>query len=311
MTLTSKAVQYGLAIILVVTVQFWLVKSMPGDPLIHILGEEGYFLASQNPEEMNRLRAEYGLDGAVLSQYVSFLSRLAKGDLGWSASWNAPVGTAILNRLPGTLLLMAPALLISTTLSAIFGLLAAWYREKRIEKISTALLLLIYAIPGYCLAIGLLAVSGVWDGLLPAGRVGSMIPPCAVLVFHGTAYKFFIMKNASLAVLEQEYIITAVSKGVSPFQLLRRHVFPNVLPQLATLFALSLGHMISGALLVEIVFSWNGMGTLIAEAVSGRDHPLLAGAFTVLTLCVIGANAVADAFHRLVDPRVGDRANED
>ena len=324
MRYAAGPVRYIVVLLVVISAQFFLFRAMPGDPLIHVLGEEGYLLASANPGEMIRLRAEYGLDKPLLFQYGAFLRQLFHGQLGWSSTWNMPVCSLILERLPWTLLLMLPSIALSAFFAALLGTWAGWKNNSLPQKAVSGVFLVLYSLPGYCLALLLVAVLGFWAGIFPTGGMAPfgkagqnfsildsaryMALPVLALALNGTAYKFMVMKSAIMGIVDQEYVLTAVSKGLSPFRVVAFHVFPNALPQLIHLTAMSLGHMVSGALLVEVVFSWNGMGVLMHEAVITRDYPLLMGSFLVLTVCVILANALADVLHKAVDPRVRDGA---
>ncbi|WP_028315838.1 ABC transporter permease [Desulfatibacillum aliphaticivorans] len=320
----SGLARYAVVLLVIVSAQFFLFRAMPGDPLIHVLGEEGYLLASMNPEEMARLRVEYGLDKPLPLQFASYLWETVHGRLGWSSTWNMPVFKIIMDRLPWTLLLMFPSIMLSVFFSALLGTWAGWTNDSLPQKWVSGFFLLLYSFPGYCLALLLVAALGFGcaifptGGMVPLGNPGQgfslldaarhMALPVLSLALSGTAYKFLVMKSAVMDITDQEYVLTAVAKGLSPFRVAVFHVFPNALPQLIHLAAMSLGHMVSGALLIEVVFSWNGMGVLMHEAVMTRDYPLLMGSFLVLTFCVMLANALADLLHKAVDPRVRDGA---
>ncbi|MBI9074361.1 MAG: ABC transporter permease [Desulfatibacillum sp.] len=325
MTYASRGARYAIVLLIILSVQFVLFRAMPGDPLIHVLGEEGYQLAAMNPDEMARLRTEYGLDKPMAVQYGAFLWRMVHCELGWSTTWNMPVFSIIMQRLPWTLVLMVPSIMLSVFFSALLGTWAGWKNNSLAQKAVSGFFVLLYSIPGYCLALLLVTVLGFWSGIFPTGGMAPagiqgkgfpflgvarhMALPVIALALSGTAYKFLVMKNTVMGIVEQDFVLTAVSKGLSPFRVVAFHIFPNALPQLINLAAMSLGHMVSGALLVEVVFSWNGMGVLMHEAVLTRDYPLLMGSFLVLTTCVILANAMADILHMALDPRVRDGAN--
>jgi peptide/nickel transport system permease protein len=136
-----------------------------------------------------------------------------------------------------------------------------------------------------------------------------MCLPLTVLVIHNGAYNYIIMRNSVAQVRKEEYVLTAFAKGLRDRQVLFRHIFRNALPPLVTVVALDFGFLLAGALLVEVVFSWQGMGTLIYDAVVSRDYPMLQGCFLVLTFCVILANFLADLVYALIDPRVKEGEN--
>jgi peptide/nickel transport system permease protein len=137
-----------------------------------------------------------------------------------------------------------------------------------------------------------------WETLL------HLLPPMTVLIVHETAYKFMIMRNAVRQELDAPYVLTALSKGLTDRQVLFGHILKNTLPPYVSVVAVNIGFMAGGALLVEVVFSWQGMGTLIYNAVLARDYPMLSGALVALGLCVMAANLAADLSYALTDPRI-------
>ena len=319
-----KLSQYFLAVICVITLNFFLVHLMPGDPLIHLLGEEGYlYINNQNPQAMVKLKAKYGLDTHLYRQYTAFLANTMKGDLGWSYHYGQTVLHVILFRLKWTLVLVLPSIAISAILGAWLGAVSGWRSDQKTDRILTPIFLFIYAAPSYGLGLLFLLVFSFYADLFPLGGMGGqnfsgiagladtlrhMALPMAVLICHNTAYNYPIMRSAVMQVKTEDYILTAVSKGLKERQVLFCHVLKNALPPFVTVVALDLGFIFGGALLVEIVFSWQGIGTLIYDAVLSRDYPLLSGSFLVLTVCVILANAASDLFYAYVDPRIKDRA---
>lgn len=295
---------------------------MPGDPLIHLLGAENYYyLYSYQTETLEKLIAMYGLDKPLYVQYLNYISSVLKGDFGWSYHYGQPVFQVILFRLKWTLVLLLPAILIAGLLGSILGALAGWKKGHKIDSLFTFGFLFIYSVPSYCLGLVFLLVFAFYSGLFPLGGMAGqtsrgltglldtlwhMCLPLTILVLHSTAYNYLIMRNAVVLIRREEYILTAISKGLKERRVLFNHIFKNALPPLVTVVALDFGFIVGGALLVEVVFSWQGMGTLIYDAVLSRDYPLLSGSLLVLTVCVILANALADLFYSIVDPRVRD-----
>jgi len=319
-----KLFQYFLAFICIITLNFFLVHLMPGDPLVHLLGEEGYlYINNQTPREMEKLKAKYGLDGPLYKQYTAFLANTMKADLGWSYHYSRPVFQVILFRLKWTLILLMPSIFISTLLGAWLGAVAGWRSDQKTDRILTPFFLFIYATPSYGLGLLFLLVFGFYADLFPLGGMAGqnlsgiagladtlshMALPMAVLICHNTAYNYPIMRSAVMQVKTEDYILTAVSKGLKPRQVLFCHVLKNALPPYATVIALNFGFMVGGALLVEIIFSWQGMGALMYDALLSRDYPLLSGSLFILTICVILANALSDLFYAYIDPRIRGRA---
>ncbi len=291
---------------------------MPGDPLVYLLGEEGYLrINNQTQQEMEKLKTKYGLEDSLFKQYTTFLVNTLQADLGWSYHYSRPVFQVIIFRLKWTLILLIPSIFISTLLGAWLGALSGWRSGQKTDRILTPLFLVIYAMPSYGVGLLFLLIFSFYAGLFPLGGMAGhnfadtlryLTLPLAVLVCHNTAYNYPIMRSAVIQVKTEDYILTAVSKGLKEKQILFYHILKNALPPYAAVIALNFGFMAGGALLVEILFSWQGMGTLIYDALLSRDYPLLSGSLLILTLCVILANAAADFFNAVVDPRIRDGA---
>lgn len=320
--LAGKSSQYIVAFICIISLNFFLIHLMPGDPLIHLLGEEGYFyLCAQKPHALKELIAKHELDGPVYKQYFAYVINTLKGDFGWSYHYGQPVFQVILYRLKWSLVLLLPSIFMATILGAYFGILGGWKRGQKEDWFLTPVFLFAYSTPAYCLGFLFLLVFSFYSDLFPMGGMAEetfsgfaglldmlkhMVLPVTVLVFHNTAYNYLIMRNAVRDISHEEYIITAISKGLKESRVMFCHVFKNILPTLITVVAMDFGFMLGGALLVEIVFSWQGMGTLIYDAVLSRDYPLLSACFLILAFCMILANAVADFIYSVVDPRIKD-----
>lgn len=313
--LTRKFLFYLVTLATVVGLNFSLIHLMPGDALVHLVGEEGYaHLSVRQPEALARLRAEYGLERPPMVQAAVYLRRLAAGDWGWSYHHGQPVVQVIGRRLAWTLRLLVPAMLVSALVAAWIGALSGWRSRRRPDRALPALFLGLYAVPAYGLGMILVLVAARWDLAAPGGMVGPsgefgavwapLALPMTLLVLHGTAYKYMIMRHLVRHEIDAPYVLTALSKGLGPRRVLFGHLARNVLGPYGTVVALNLGFMVGGTLLVEVVFSLQGMGTMIYQAVLARDFPLLSGALLALALSVLAANAAADIFQAIIDPRI-------
>jgi peptide/nickel transport system permease protein len=318
-----KIWRYGLCIFFVLGLNFLIVQLMPGDPLVHLVGEEAYFhLERTDPQGLADLRAKYGLDRPVLQRFLFSMVRLAQFRLGWSFHYGRPVAQVLLYRLKWTLVLLGPALLLASTLGLFLGCLSGRPGANWIDRMLTPLFLTLYSVPAYCLGFLLLLIFLSFGDFFPLGGMRDpgagvsmwdlwrhMLLPQTVLVLHATAYLYVIMRSTVRQIFGEAYVITALGKGLKPRRVLMRHVLPNALPSYVTAVAVNFGFIAGGALLVEVVFSWQGMGSLMYEAVMSRDYPILWGCFLVLSFSVIGANALADIFCFAMDPRIrNDRA---
>ena len=305
---------YLLTLLMVLSLNFALVHLMPGDPLVHLLGEEGY--ARLTNDTAAAMREELGLDGSLAGQYGRYLAKILTGNWGWSHRFGQPVRQVIGLRLQWTLMLLVPALIVSTLAGGWLGAVAGWRKRDRRYLLLSHFMLCLYSLPAYC--IGLLALVAVsrWIPLPLAGMaiagdgtwavLGQWLLPFAVVVLHGTAYKTMIMRHLVGLEIQHAYVITALSKGLTDRQVLYGHILPNTMPAFVAVVGLNLGFMVGGTLLVEVVFSWQGMGTLVYQAVLARDYPMLSGALTALAVSVLVANALADLVGGRIDPRIAE-----
>ncbi|BBO82328.1 ABC transporter permease [Desulfosarcina ovata subsp. sediminis] len=305
---------YLLTLVMVLSLNFLLVHLMPGDPLVHLLGEEGY--ARLTGDAASALRAELGLDDSMVRQYGLYLIKIGTGKWGWSHRFGQPVFCVIASRLQWTLVLLVPALVVGTLAGGWLGAVAGWRHRDPRQRILGTVFLCLYAIPAYCVGLVVLVAAACWTGFplvgIATGTSGfgttaaQWLLPFTVVAFHGTAYKYIIMRHLVRHEIDQPYVATALSKGLTDRQVLFGHILPNALPAFLAVVALNLGFMVGGTLLVEVVFCWQGMGALIYQAVLARDYPMLSGALTALAVSVLAANGLADLVNRRVDPRIAE-----
>lgn len=307
--------RYGLSGAAILMLNFFLPRLMPGDPLVHLIGVEDYF---RYPELVARLQVKYGLDQPLHRQFARYLGNVAKGDLGYSFRYRRPVGEIVLQRLKWTLLLVVPALGLGGGLAAFLGPVAGWHQGRVWERCLTLLVLFCKSLPTYGVAMLALVFLAFKLELFPLGGVTSgrqgmnglleilwhASLPILILSLFNTAQYFLILRNTISGLKNSPFIAAARARGLSERRVLFRHAFPHALPPFLTLVGLGLGFSVAGAMLVEVVFSWPGTGTLIVSAVNSRDYPLLQGCFLVLTLSVLAANFATDAIYGICDPRV-------
>ncbi len=320
----GKISRYLLSIVFVLSLNFLIVEFLPGDPLVHLLGEEAYVhLQTRNPRALTQLRDKYGLNRPIHERYLTAMADILRLRLGWSYQYGRPVSQVLLYRLNWTLLLLVPAVCLSALFGLVLGCLTGRPGKNRVDRVMTPLCLTVYATPAYCLAFLLLLIFAFSSDLLPLGgmtasgqtgymRAGDVLRhlalPLCVLVLHNTAYLAIIMRGAVRQAFTEDFVVTAVSKGLKPWAVMLRHVLLNALSPFVAAVAINFGFIAGGALLVEVVFSWQGMGSLMYGAVLARDYPVLSGCFLILALAVIGANIMADLFSTFIDPRVRDDA---
>lgn len=300
---------------------------LPGDP-----AKAGVKDSRLNAAAIAELRTRFGLDKAVLvdldgpnpfdTQYFAYLGALSRGDLGTSYAFRDRTVTDLIgDALINTLWLVLPSQALSIALGTVLGLIAAWKRRTAIDVSALAFGLFMWSLPTFFLGIILLFLGANWFHLPTAGRVSlgadyasfwetagdvlrHLFLPTLTLTLVLLGEYLLIMRSSVLEVFSEDYILTAKAKGLSTFRIIRDHALRNAMLPLVTLIAINLGFTVSGAIQVESVFSWPGLGDLTVQAVAQRDYPVLQGAFLLLAVAVVIANLLAELVYGLLDPRV-------
>ncbi|MEW5953633.1 MAG: ABC transporter permease [Bacillota bacterium] len=319
----TRLLEYLFTVWVIVTLNFALPRIMPGDPFLYISSGVGEHV--QFTEEQRAYYIEYyGLDQPVDKQYLSYLFELTRGNLGYSLYYHEPVSSIILRRLGWTLLLVVAAVVLSTIIGVVLGSISAWYREKKLDQVLFFCLIVLSEIPAFLLGLILLFTLAVGLGLFPLSGAMTHFAqhgswwakvldilrhaflPVMALTIARIGGMYLLSRNSVTTVLEKDYLRTARAKGLSKARILYRHVIRNAMLPIVTRVFLSLGSLVGGAILVENVFAYPGLGLLIREAVMVRDYPLIQGIFLVVTVFVLGANFIADTLYGKLDPRVKD-----
>lgn len=310
--------QYALVLLAALTLNFFLPRAMPGSPLRFLAGEEVGMLA---PAQLDEIRARYGLDRSLPAQYATYLGNVVRGEWGFSYQLGKPVSAAIAERLPWTLLLVGSSLVVATLFGVVVGAVAAWRRGKGFDTATLTGAIVVDSLPTFWLGMLFIAVFAVELRWLPifgavtpwgpksgwpyvADVLRHLVLPATTLTLASLSGTFLVMRYAMLDALGQDYVRTARSKGMSERRVLLKHAARNALLPVSTVVFLNLGFLVGGATVIETVFSYPGIGTLLYQAVLNRDYPVLQGAFLMLTVSVILANVLSDAVYPLLDPRV-------
>ena len=319
--LAKKMLEYLCILLIVITINFLLIHLMPGEPLLHILGDEDYYyLLYQHPDHLAALGAAYGLQEPLWVQYVQYVKSIGSLDFGTSFVQQGTVLEIIFRHARWTLTLVLPAIVIAAVLGILLGGYAGWTRGGRIDTIFSFLSTALYTVPENSVAILLLVVFSYQLGWFPIGGIRSgqetgwgsgidtvwhMLLPLSVLVLYKTVYNFFILKSSMAEIRRKEYMTTAYTKGLSDFAVFWRHGLKNALLPYLTVLCLQFGHAVAGTMLLEVVFSWQGMGILVYQSVLAKDIPILQGCFLLLSVGVLGFNFLADLLYVVWDPRIG------
>jgi peptide/nickel transport system permease protein len=305
---------------MILLLNFVLFRMMPGSPERILLGR----IPGVPAEVVDATRARWGLDKPLFpDQFVSYVTSTVRGDLGFSYSERGrTVGDVLLQHLGPTLLLFGLGEVIAILLGLALGAYTGWRRGGLVDHIGNGISLVLYATPYFLLGMALLLVFATGLGWFPtfgmvdAGRdyanifeelvdIGRhLVLPLATVSLGLVGQYAILMRSSVIETMTEDYVTTAHAKGLTDGRVLRSHALPNALLPTVSLVAINLGYVVAGAITVEIVFNWPGLGTLTVEALEARDYPLLQGIFLLLSVGIVFANLAADLIYGLLDPRV-------
>jgi ABC-type dipeptide/oligopeptide/nickel transport system permease component len=299
------------------TINFFLFRVLPGTAVTDLSR-----VPHATPQLRHALNVEFGLDKPKWQQYLIYLKNLLHGNMGVSFTYQQPVSHLLLQDLKNTIPMVTVGTLAAIVVGVITGVLSAWRRGSVPDHISTNAAIFFYAFPTQWLGLMLLII---FAGTLPAGGMSNpfvfgtepffqhladiaqhMILPAATLMLTAYGSYTLIVRSSMLETMGEDYVLTARAKGLPPRRIIRRHAFRNAMLPLLTLVALDLGFIVGGAVLIEVIFSWPGIGLAMYEAIGQRDYPMLQGGFLILTVAVIFVNFVADLLYFRLDPRISE-----
>jgi len=316
-TLLSRILQ-GLALVLaVVVLNFVLVHAAPGDPVETIAGASG----GMSPELMAQLRTQYGLDKSLPVQLGVYLGKVVSGDLGYSYFFNLPVVSMIAERVPATLLLVISAVLLAFVLGTTLGVLSSRKPNGVLSQFITVLSMVGFAAPVFWMGIMLVILFASVIPILPVSGMRSvdasgggfkdvldvlhhLVLPTVTLGLVYLAQYSRLSRSSMLDVLGSDFIRTARAKGLAERVVMYKHALRNALLPVVTVLGLQFGNVMAGAILVETVFNWPGLGRLAFDSVLRRDYPTILGVLLFSSIVVIVMNILTDLAYRLIDPRI-------
>ncbi|ODT66106.1 MAG: ABC transporter permease [Pelagibacterium sp. SCN 63-23] len=318
--LVNRSLHAVPTVIGIVILNFLLLQLAPGDAATAIAAESG----AATQEMLDSLRNQFGLDLPILTQLGHYLWDLAHFSLGTSPRFNVPVTQMIFERLPSTLLLMGIALAIALVLGVLAGTVMASFAGRLPDRVLSLVVLAFYSVPAFWVGLMLIVVFSVNLGWLPSGGAGPswsdqtglglvleraryLVLPATSLALLYIAIYSRITRASMLEVRSQDFVRTARAKGLRPRQINFRHVLRNALIPVTTLAGLHIGGILGGAVVVETVFTWPGLGRLAIESIMARDFRVLMGILLLSSLLVIAVNILIDLVHSLLDPRIEAR----
>lgn len=316
----KTALQVMPTLIGILLIMFIILKAIPGDAVDVLAGESGGASAAS----MALMREQYGLNLPSWQQFIIWVSHIFQGNLGYSPRFNTPVTTLILSRLTSTLTLMIAAQLVALIIGVLFGVIMALFVGRWPDRLLSLTSLLLYSLPGFWIGLMLLVLFSVHLGWLPSSGnmtiganlrgweyirdvVSHAILPVFSLASFFLAIYARLTRAAMLEIAHQDYVRTAHAKGLSPLRVTLVHVLRCALIPLVTVSGMHIATLLSGAAVVETVFSWPGLGRLALDAVMARDVNILLGILLFSSLMVLLANFVVDLIHAWLDPRIARR----
>lgn len=311
--LLRRLAQTAATLLLALVLLFLLVRLAPGDPVAALLGED----RAATPEEVARLRAQLGLDRPLPAQFATYVAGLARGDLGTSIRYQRPVRELLASRLGPTMLLGGTVLLLNFTVGTWLGVVQATRRGSALDRWLRAAAVTSYATPSFWLGLALVWLVGLRWRLLPVGGFADPLGdggaadvarhlalPALTLSLASIGAVMRQQRSAAIEALAAPFVVTARAKGLAERAVVWRHAWRSALGPMLTLLGLWLPLVVTGAVFVEAVFAWPGIGQLAAQAASARDYPLVLGASLLAATSVLVGSLVADVGQALLDPRV-------
>jgi peptide/nickel transport system permease protein len=312
-----KLVGAMVTIVAIVVLNFVLFRMMPGSP------ERATRNPHLTPQIIAENRARWGLDKPILpDQLVSYLESTLSGDLGYSIKYRGqPVIEVVADAAGPTVLLVGLGEAIAIVVGLWLGARSGWHRGGSVDRIGNGISLILYSMPYFVIGMPLIIVFAAGLGWFPTSGMTTpggdkspveaaldlgrhlVLPLTAVAIGLIGAYSI-LMRSSIVETRAEDYITTARAKGLSDDRILRSHAFPNALLPMVTLIAINLGYVVAGAITLEIVFNWPGLGTLTVQALDARDYPLLQAIFLLIAISVVFANFAADIVYGVLDPRV-------
>lgn len=284
---------------------FGLANLTPGDPAAELLRRTND--QPPSPEAVAGMRKELGLDRPLAVQYVWWVSDAVRGDLGISYATRRPVTTDISRRIGFTLELAVPAALLALALSLVLGVVSAVNRNRWSDQVIRVMSVIGASMPSFWLALLLIIAFSVKLSLLPvAGRGGatSLVLPIATLTLAPTAVLSRFTRSTMLETLGDDYIRTARAKGLASWRVVGHHALRNACIPLVTAFGTSLGHLVSGAVIIETIFLWPGVGKLAVDAILQRDYPMIQAVTLYGGFVFVAVNLLVDLSYAVIDPRI-------
>ncbi|AEF96944.1 nickel ABC transporter permease [Methanotorris igneus] len=302
----SKRILHAIITILGISlISFSLLYIFPGDPVELVIRVNTGM--EPTPEMIEKYKHEFGLDKPIYIQYINWLSHAIRGDFGTSWSTGEPVMKVILDRLPASMQLFFPTFILSITFAIVLGILSAIYKDRFVDNFCRIISIIGISIPHFWSGLILIWIFAVCLKILPAfgyGTLKHMILPVLTWTLSFMAIKTRFVRSTLLEVMGEDYITTARAKGLSDKDVVIKHAFRNALIPIITYFSLSISHLIIGAVVIEALFAWPGLGSLLVKSVFERDFPVVQALVFISGVLIVTVNLVVDILYAIIDPRI-------
>jgi len=299
--IAKRLLMFPITVFCVCTVVFFLIHFVPGDPAALMLGE------SAEPGDVDALRQQLGLDKPLMKQYSSYLAGLLRLDLGTSIWTKEPVLNRILDRYSATLTLALAAMLFAVIFAIPIGVVSAIKANSWLDRASMFLAVMGVSIPNFFLGLVLIIVFSIKLDLLPVsgrGGIEHLILPAVTLGLGMSAILARMTRAQMIEALASDYVRTARAKGLSEFRVVTKHALRNALTPVITILGLQMGALLTGAIITETIFSYEGIGSLMVQSIARRDYPQVQACVLVIAITYVLANLLADITYRALDPRI-------
>ncbi|HUZ02641.1 MAG TPA: nickel ABC transporter permease [Thermomicrobiaceae bacterium] len=307
LTYVIRRLLYAIVVLFGVTLLVFITLRLTGDP-VQMLLQNG----TPTKQDIDNLRHAMHLDQPLYLQYISFITGAVHGDFGNSLRYKDPAFQEVMSRMPATLELAVASYLFALVLAIPSGILSAVKRGGATDLFTRLISLIGISFPNFWLGLMLILLFGVWLKWLPVsgrgegfvGSVRSLVMPAVTLGLAYAATLSRLLRSSMLEVLHADFVRTARAKGLRDTPILVRHALRNALIPVVTLAGLQIGFLLGGAVIVEVVFSWPGVGRLVVDAINNRDYPIVQAAVTLLAAILILANLTVDLLYAVIDPRI-------
>lgn len=294
------ALLFGISILV-----FLIIRLIPGDPAVVLLGTN-----AGDAEMIDRLREQLGLNHPIHIQYLTWIGNVLQGDFGYSFGSQRPVASLIAANFPATLQLTFAALTVSVVCGTMIGTIAALRRNQAADTIGMVIALTFMSIPSFWLGLLLIlafAVQLQWFNVVGGTSLMGLVLPTVTLALGTIGFNARFVRSSIITAMRQHHVITARAKGITKFQVFRRHILRNALLPILTVLGLQMGQLLSGTVIVETVFSRPGIGRLLVQAILGKDYLTVQAVVLIIAVIYALTNFIVDLLYPVLDPRIARR----